>query len=83
MKTKLNRALTNTPLERLILHTICLFLISWGDCVCRMFKEEHLDFTAQIIIVHLHHLTARHLLAPEAALYGLRDTPESGISLKS
>jgi len=60
--TKWNQALRNTPQVGLILHTICLFFISWGDCVGRMFQEAWLDYTAQIIIVHPHHLTARHLL---------------------
>ena len=29
-----------------------------------MFKEAYLDYTAQMIIVHLHHLTAQDLVAP-------------------
>jgi len=72
-----------TSQSRFILHTICLLCIMWWDCVGWMFKEAYLDFTALIIIVHPHHLTARTLHAPYATSYGPDDIPESSISLLS
>ena len=72
-----------TPHDCLILHTIWLFCISWWDCVGWMFEEAYLGSTAPIIIIHPHHLTARRVHAPQAAVYGLADTPESGTSSTS
>jgi len=48
-----------------------------------MIKEAYLDYTARIITIHTHDLTAQHLLAPEEASYGPRDTPHPGMSSKS
>jgi hypothetical protein len=45
-----------------------------------MFKEEYLDYTAQIIIIYPQHLMAEDLHTPWAALYDLHDIPESSIS---
>jgi len=72
-----------TPQLRHILHTICLCCISWWDCVGWMFKEAYVDFTALIMILHPHHLTAQSLLALWAASYGPDNTRESGISSSS
>jgi hypothetical protein len=60
-------------------HMICLFCISWWDCVGWMFKETYLDFTALIIIVHPLHLTAQTLHTPLASSCCPTDTPASSI----
>ena len=70
----------STPQLLLILHPICQFCISWWDCVCWMFWQVYLDFTALVIMVHSDHLTARSCNAPWASSYDSDDTPERSIS---
>jgi hypothetical protein len=50
----------------LILLDIWRVCISWWDCIGWMFNEAFLDYTTLIIIIHLHHLAAEGLHAPDS-----------------
>jgi len=69
------------PRLLLIFYTLWLYCISSWYCDVWIFKEIGLEFTAQLMIMNPHYLTAHCLLAPYVTSYCPDNTPKSGISL--